>query len=250
MAASRIIVPRTLSHATIFALIRDIEAAIADPASSAIVVAGGDDVFCEGLDFASLGAAPDEPAAPAPAEDQVRPALEAFAHGLDALRSAGKPSVALVAGAARGGGVGIAAAADVLIAAETSTFALPEILFGLSPAIVLPFLTERISLQTVRLWALTGEAQSAATAQAAGLVDRVVPEAELEAAGRRWLRRLGRGDAGAAATFKRHAATLAGDRRRALQEGVALTARALRDEAVLAAARRFADAGTPPWEAR
>ena len=76
-------------------------------------------------------------------------------------------------GAARGGGVGLAAACDVVVASEDSSFALPELLFGLLPAVALPFLLDRISIQAIRLWALTGHSRSAAEAMADGLVDQI-----------------------------------------------------------------------------
>jgi enoyl-CoA hydratase/carnithine racemase len=164
------------------------------------------------------------------------------------LRSAPKPTIALVDGSASGGGVGLAAACDLVICTERASFAFPEVLFGLVPAMVLPLVLERMSPQRARLWALTGLAHGPEEALAAGLADVVIPSAALERELKRWLRKLARGHVRGVAELKRLTETLPLSLEQAIERGLQLTASALDDEAVLSAIRSFLDDGTPPWE--
>ena len=95
------------------------------------------------------------------------------------------PTVALVQGACFGGGTGLLAACDVVIAADDAVFSIAEVRWGLTAAIIIPQLNDAIGARQVRRYALTGERFDAAQARRIGLVHEVVPAAELEAAGAR-----------------------------------------------------------------
>jgi methylglutaconyl-CoA hydratase len=95
------------------------------------------------------------------------------------------PTVALVQGACFGGGTGIVAACDIVIAADNATFSIAEVRVGVAGTIIIPQLNDAMSLRQVRRYALTGERFDAAEARRIGLVHEVVPLAELEAAGER-----------------------------------------------------------------
>ena len=95
------------------------------------------------------------------------------------------PTVALVQGACFGGGTGIVAACDVVIAADNAVFSIAETRWGLTGAIVLPQLADAIGVRQVRRYAQTGERFDAHEARRIGLVHEVVPLAELGAAGER-----------------------------------------------------------------
>jgi len=95
------------------------------------------------------------------------------------------PTVALVQGGCFGGGTGIIAACDVVIAADDALFAITEVRWGLTAAIIIPQLCDAIGVRQVRRYALTGERFGAAEAQRIGLVHEVVQPHELEAAGAR-----------------------------------------------------------------
>lgn len=93
-----------------------------------------------------------------------------------------KPVLARIQGAARGGGVGFAAAVDVAVAVERATFALTEVRLGLVPAVISPFIVERLGPSQARALFLTGDAVSATEALRLGLVHHVVAdEAALDA---------------------------------------------------------------------
>jgi methylglutaconyl-CoA hydratase len=95
------------------------------------------------------------------------------------------PTVALVHGACFGGGTGIVAACDVVIAADNTVFAIAETRWGLTGSIIVPQLADAIGVRQVRRYAQTGERFDAHEARRIGLVHEVVPAAELDDAGSR-----------------------------------------------------------------
>ena len=98
-----------------------------------------------------------------------------------------KPLIAAVNGVAMGGGFEIALACDLIVAADTATFALPEPRVGLAAlAGGLHRLPRMIGQQQALGMILTGRRVGAAEGQALGFVNEVVPQAELMAAARRW----------------------------------------------------------------
>jgi enoyl-CoA hydratase/carnithine racemase len=224
-----------------------------------LVIEGGSESFCEGLDFAALleydvlGA----PAAGNPHEDArstaiaaataslaVTEAQAAFATLLAELQRAPCPVIAVVAGAALGGGVGLAAAADIVIATDAATFALPETLFGLMPAAVFPVLAQRVGVGRARTLALTGRTLSAVEAAAWGLVDDMT--AEPGAALRRLERRLLRHDTGACAALKRVVAEHFAAPPAYGADATAAFAELIAGDSARGRIRRFA-AGEAPW---
>jgi methylglutaconyl-CoA hydratase len=95
------------------------------------------------------------------------------------------PTVALVQGGCFGGGTGIVAACDVVIAADNAVFSISETRWGLMAGIIIPQLSDAMSVRQVRRYALTGERFDAKQARRIGFVHEVVPLAELDAAGAR-----------------------------------------------------------------
>src|ERR1039458_7687310 len=93
------------------------------------------------------------------------------------------PTVALVQGGCFGGGTGVIAACDVVIAADNAMFSITEVRWGLTAAIIIPQFCEAIGVRQVRRYALTGERFGAQDARRIGVVHEVVPLADLEAAG-------------------------------------------------------------------
>lgn len=133
-------------------------------------------------------------------------ASERTARAVWELNTLPVPTVALIQGACFGGGTGIAAACDVVIAADNAQFAISETRWGMSPFIILPQLADAIGVRHLRRYALTGERFDAAEAKRIGLVHEVVPLEELAAAGEKVVDALLRNAPGANAATK--AATL------------------------------------------
>ncbi|MGH6995847.1 MAG: enoyl-CoA hydratase-related protein, partial [Stellaceae bacterium] len=93
-----------------------------------------------------------------------------------------KPTVARVNGAAYAGAIGLVCACDVAVAAAEATFAISEVRLGLLPATIAPYVTATIGAREARRFNLTGEAFGADEALRIGLVHKIAPLAELDAA--------------------------------------------------------------------
>ncbi|GEP37432.1 putative enoyl-CoA hydratase/isomerase [Nocardioides psychrotolerans] len=91
-----------------------------------------------------------------------------------------KPVVAALHGPVRAGGIGIIAAADVVVAADEASFALTEVKLGLAPAVISLTVLPRMTSRAAALTCLTGEPFTAAEAVVMGLVTRAVPAAEVD----------------------------------------------------------------------
>ncbi len=157
-----------LDPATVDALVDALDAAFAATDVHAVVLtATGDRAFCAGMDLSSVGSADQGP----------RPGRVRY---LELIRSGGtKPMVAAVNGAAVAGGLELALACDLVIAADHARFALPEVSRGLIPGAGGTLLPQRIPVALARELALTGGFVSAQWALDAGLVNRVVPGTEM-----------------------------------------------------------------------
>jgi cyclohexa-1,5-dienecarbonyl-CoA hydratase len=113
-------------------------------------------------------------------EETIYQMLDSF-HGIfRALEQAGKPTVALVDGAALGGGCELVAGCDIVIATERARFGQPEIKLGLFPPVAAVLLPRIVGDKRARELILTGELIDATEALRLGLVNTVVAHAELE----------------------------------------------------------------------
>ncbi len=105
-------------------------------------------------------------------------ALAELMHRLDRLS---KPTIAFVHGAAYGGGVGLAACCDIVIATERASFCLSEAKLGIIPAAIGPFVIRAIGARQARRFILTAEVIFAQAAREIGLVHEVASEEEAPA---------------------------------------------------------------------
>lgn len=140
----------------------------ADPSVRAIVLSGEGKSFCGGADVAMMRASLD-----LTREQNVAGAraLSAMYRAIDACP---KPVVAKVHGAALGGGAGLAAVCDIVIAASDTVFGFTEVKLGIIPAVISPFVLAKIGASHARALFLTGERFDARRAQHIGLVHEVV----------------------------------------------------------------------------
>ena len=153
-----------------------VEQLVADPQVRVIVLAGEGKHFSAGADLQWM-----QRASTASLDWNLQDARR-FAAMLNRLASAPKPTLARVQGAALGGGVGLACACDIAIAADSASFCVSEAKFGILPAVIGPYLTNAVGKRQAQRLALTTERIGAAEALALGLVQKVVPAAELDAA--------------------------------------------------------------------
>ena len=230
----RVRVPDVVNGRSLCAFDKALHAAFADPVSRVVVLEGDDAAFCHGMDLAVASATD------APPDDDVK----RFAACLARVATAPKPVVAVVRGAATGSGVGLAAACDLVLASPGATFALTELLFGLLPAVIAPYLLQRVSPARLRLWALGAATWTAAVALEAGLVDGMADEPRLTQEVASWVRCLTRPPAEAVRRWKRQ---VSGPARAGAASGVSVTSDRLRDPAVQGSIRRFVENGEVPW---
>src|SRR6201985_3460626 len=137
-----------------------------------VLTGAGDKAFCAGADLQNSGAAF--------ATDFSRPNVD-YADLLRLSQNATKPSIARVGGVCMGGGMGLLCMTDLAVAADHVMFGLPEVKVGVFPMQVMSLLQSIAPRRLVNEWAVNGEPFDASTAQAAGLLNYVVPTAELDA---------------------------------------------------------------------
>src|SRR5437763_254343 len=138
-----------------------------------IVLTGtGDKAFCAGADLQNSGAAF--------AMDFSRPNVD-YADLLRLSQNATKPSIARVGGVCMAGGMGLLCMTDMAVAADHVMFGLPEVKVGVFPMQVMSLLQAIAPRRLINEWALTGEPFDARTAHTAGLLNYVVPSADLDA---------------------------------------------------------------------
>ena len=176
---------------------------IADPSVRVIVLAGEGKHFSAGADLQWM-----QRASTASQDWNLQDARR-FAGMLARIASALKPVVARVQGAALGGGVGLACACDIAIAADNASFAVSEAKFGILPAVIGPYVTNAVGKRQAQRLALTTERINAAEALAMGLVQKVVALDELDAAVDATVTALLAGGPGAQAEIKQLFAQLA-----------------------------------------
>lgn len=145
-----------------------------DASVRCVVLSGQGRAFCAGADIQYMkrqGAAGEA----ANLEDARR-----FAAMLHAVASCPRPTIARVQGACMGGGVGLACACDFAIAGESARFAVSEARFGIIPAVIGPYLIAAVGVRAAKRLAISTLRIEAAEARTLGLVDKVVPDAELD----------------------------------------------------------------------
>jgi methylglutaconyl-CoA hydratase len=146
-----------------------------DPACRVVVLAGRGAAFCAGGDLSRMERGAKMTKARSKAE------AGRFAKLLYRMYRYPKPLIARVHGPAFAGGMGLAAACDLVVAAEEAVFCLPEVKLGLVPAMISPYIVRAIGEQQARRYILTGERLAAREAHRLGFAHACVPAAELDA---------------------------------------------------------------------
>lgn len=181
-------------------MIGEMDAAFASLASDAavrvIVLAGDGKHFSAGADLAWM-----QRAAQASQDWNLQDARR-FAGMLHRIASTPKPVVARVQGAALGGGVGLACACDIAIAADNASFSASEAKFGILPAVIGPYVTNAVGKRQAQRLALTTTRIGAAEALAIGIVQQVATLDALDAAVDATVKELLAGGPGAQAEIK------------------------------------------------
>jgi len=149
------------------------ERAATDQGLRAVVIDGAGASFSAGADLAWMAKM-----AGYTRDQNVRDARAAAAM-FAAIDRLSVPVIAQVHGAALGGGAGLAAVADIVVAAEDATFGFTEVKLGLIPAVIAPYVLAKIGQSAARELFVTGRRFDAAYARTIGLVHAVVPAGQL-----------------------------------------------------------------------
>jgi methylglutaconyl-CoA hydratase len=139
-----------------------------------VVLAGAGKTFCAGADVAWMSKTIQYSE-----EENLRDAM-AMSRMFKALNDLPLPLVGRVHGAALGGGAGLAAVCDIVVADEGALFGFTEVKLGILPAVISPFAVAKIGRSAARELFLTGARFSATRAQEIGLVHAVAPPQELD----------------------------------------------------------------------
>ena len=146
-----------------------------DPQVRVVVIRGNGAHFQAGADLTWLRALANMDAAANHA------ASTATAEAMRGLNEMAKPTVALVHGFCVGGGTGIVASCDIVVAERGATFAISEARWGMAATIIFPQLVAAMGLRNVRRYALSGERFDARRAEVLGLVHEVCQPGQLDA---------------------------------------------------------------------
>jgi methylglutaconyl-CoA hydratase len=172
------------------------DAAAADRTLRAVVLAGAGKSFCAGADLEWM-----RRVAGFSQEQNVDDALE-MARMFLTLDRLPVPLIGRIQGAALGGGAGLAAVCDIVVASDDAQFGFTEVKLGLIPAVIAPYVVAKIGRSAARELFLTGARFGAARAQALGLVHAVVPATDLDSSVAGYLGELLTGAPGAVAAAK------------------------------------------------
>ncbi|MBL1198543.1 MAG: enoyl-CoA hydratase/isomerase [Nostoc sp. GBBB01] len=202
-----------------------------------VVIEGLPDVFCTGADFRHIVEQNDAAG---------RVDAERLYHLWMQLAIASFVTIAHVRGRVRAGGVGFVAACDIVLADESATFALSELMFGVFPACVLPFLVRKVGVQKSHYMTLTTMPISVQDASASGLVDAYSEDSESLL--RKHLIRLSRLSNSAVSEYKKYMHQLNDILMRSRSLAVSTNEQLFSSQENLDKIRRYVNEGKFPWE--
>lgn len=205
---------------------------------SVVVLQGNAQVFCNGADFPALL----KPGVVTQSEHDPMPLYALWSR----LSQGSFVSLAHVEGRANAGGLGFVSACDIVLAGESAEFGLSEMLFGLLPALVMPFLIRRVGFQRAQYMTLMTRPFSAKQALKWGLVDACEERSEVML--RKHLSRLRRLPLSGVARYKRYMANMNRLIDNSRDSAIAFNREVFSDEENIAAIRSFVEDGKLPWE--
>jgi len=141
----------------------------------ALVLTGGGETFCAGADMNWMRRSVTD------TRDENEADAKRMASMLRALDELPIPTIARVNGAALGGGMGLIACCDIVVAVEAAQFGFTECRLGIAPAVISDFVLHKTGVSAARRYFLTAEIFGAEVAKGIGLVHEIVPRAELDA---------------------------------------------------------------------
>lgn len=210
-----------------------------------VVLCGNGPVFCAGMDLAQMHETARHPDASA----IWRSDTALYRDVVAALFELSTPTLAVVGGPVLAGGLGLVLACDLVLAAETATFALPEPKRGITAAVVTPLLTYRVGVSAASYLLLAGQSISARRAREVGLCHELCATAQIEAQAARLIHNILTGAPGALSTSKRQLrAGTAALVLSQLDAAMAVSAQARETAEAREGLQAFLDKRPPAWE--
>jgi methylglutaconyl-CoA hydratase len=230
-------------------LLTELLAKVKDAASRSemrcLVLAANGPAFCAGMDLVEM----QETAARADATKIWHADTELYHDVVSTIFNLPFPVLAVVQGPAVAGGLGLVLACDLVIAADSATFALPEPKRGITAAIVAPLLVYRTGTAGASYLLLSGESIDAQAARRMGICHSVVAPAQLQTAANEQVRSILSGSPGALAVTKQQLrACAAVDVLAQLKRAVAVSAQARETVEAREGMAAFLENRPPTWE--
>lgn len=139
-----------------------------------VLTGAGDRAFCAGADLGSFGVEM--------TELERHRSRDLFVELFTLMAELGKPVVGRINGHALAGGLGLACSCDILVSTDTATFGTPEINVGIWPMMIQAILARNVPRKVLLEMVMLGDRWTATQMQALGVVNRVVPHDQLDAA--------------------------------------------------------------------
>ncbi|OVZ59107.1 hypothetical protein CDO44_13125 [Pigmentiphaga sp. NML080357] len=165
-----------LDTALMRGLVDALRAADADAEVRCVVIAARGTCFCAGADLEELRSLPRDRA------DLVRARADLLVEINTVVAGMGTPVIAAVNGPAVGAGAGLSLGCDLVVASPAARFGYPEVRHGISAGILIPNLIRQVGPKAAFELVATGDPIDAERAYALGMINRIVPAEELEAA--------------------------------------------------------------------
>ncbi len=231
-----------LNQKSMAALQAALALAISNAEIRVIVLRSSGDPFCLGMDLAELQSMEQD-------YTIAERTIALYVELLSSIYNAPQPVICLVQGAVKAGGVGLVGACDIVLATEKASFEMSEVILGLIPANVLPFVYSlRLPPQKLRYLVLTAKKITVDEAQRLNLVDEVILETEMPQAVKAVIKKLFRASPAALAETKRFTQALFGkktDQATLLAKEKLLEM--IKNPEVIKAIRAFNDGDMPSW---
>jgi methylglutaconyl-CoA hydratase len=209
-----------------------------------LILAAAGPVFCAGMDLAEM----QETAARHDAREVWHADTELYHKVVAALLAFPTPTLAVVQGPALAGGLGLVLACDLVLAADSATFSLPEPKRGITAAIVTPLLVHRVGCSAASWLLLSGEGIGSQRAREVGLCHEVVAAASLDAVCERRVASILSGAPGALAISKAQLLACHADVLKLLPHAVAASAHARETPEAREGLAAFLEKRRPGWQ--
>ncbi|HAJ79588.1 MAG TPA: hypothetical protein DCO75_07435 [Fibrobacteres bacterium] len=219
--------------------------AVADKEVRVIVLRAQGDPFCLGMDLTMMQQIHQN-------EADARQTIALYVSVLTSISVSPKPVICLVQGAVKAGGVGLVAACDIVLATEQASMELSEVLLGLIPANVAPFICGvRLPLQKMKYLILTAKKLTAMEARRVNLVDEVFPVDQFAAGAKAIVKKLLRASPSALSETKQFFGIINDETKdRSLASAQDKLLEMIKTPEVIMAIQAFNEGNTPVWFAK